>query len=366
MANNSTKFPLKHGDITPYIYTEFVSAIYLSIASPITVGANGLLLAAIWKDPLKCFRTPVTYFIIGLAMVDLLTGLAVEPFFAACYFQHFTKGIAYSGPECKEMSKIAGFISTIGLSTSFLIVLALSCSQFIAINIPHKYKVYITTKRVLFCVLTSVVYFTCFSLIQLSTNVPKALFYQIDLYLHATLIPILLLISHGFVLRSLLSYAKKSQNIGNNGKTKNGPKMNGYHVDKEEKTPALPKTKSVMKKSNAEKVRFNQRQLTIVTLMLSAVLLLCSLPHTIVFYLFLYKKIETFEQELAINMALRISDAILFLKVLLDPFIYCWRLPKYRMALKNTLLCLKRQKRGSETQEMTTEPKNETCTVNVK
>lgn len=363
MANNSTRIPPKPGDITPYIYTEFVSAIYLSIASPITVGANGLLLASIWKDPLKCFRTPVTYFIIGLAMVDLLTGLAVEPFFAACYFLHFTKGITYAGPECKEMSIIAGIISTIGLSTSFLIVLALSCSQFIAINIPHKYKVFITTKRVLFCVLTSVVYFTCFSLIQLSDNIPKAVFYQIDLYLHATLIPILLLISHAFVLRSLLSYAKKSQNIGNNGNTTNGPKMNGYH--KEEKMLVLPKKKTLVKKSNTEKVRFNQRQLTIVTLMLSAVLLLCSLPHTIVFYLFLYKKIETFEEDLAINIALRITDDILFLKVLLDPFIYCWRLPKYRMALKNTLLCLKRQKRGSETQEMV-EPKNETCSVNVK
>jgi hypothetical protein len=299
----------------------------------------------------------VTYFIIGLALVDLLTGLTVEPFFAACYYLHFFRGISSAGPECNLLSKIAGLVSTIGLSSSFLIVLALSCSQFIAINVPHRYKVLITTRRVLFCVTTSVIYFTCFSLIQLSENIPKQLFYQIDLYLHATLIPILLLISHAFVLRSYLRFAKKSENLGNKG-----PKQNVYHLDKDEKKPVIQINHSLKKKSK-EKSKVSQKQLTIVTLMLSAVLLLCSLPHTIVFYLFLYKKIETFEQELAINIALRISDDILFLKVLLDPFIYCWRLPKYRMALKNTLLCNKRQTRGSDTQELT-ELRNESCVSN--
>lgn len=353
MANNTS---VPHYDITNYLLTEFFSAIYLSLLSPVTVGANSLLLASIYKDPLKCFRTPVTYFIVGLSFVDLLTGLTVEPFFAVFYFTRYFNGIANTDTSIVILRNIAAFISTIGLSSSFLIVLALSCSQFIAINFPHKYKTLITTRRVVLCIVFSFLYFTAFSLINLSKYVSKAVFYQIDLYLHATLIPILLLVSHGFVLFSFYRHSKKSQ--------KNHSNKNDIKLETKENT-------SMLKSKSKGKTSKHQRQLTIVTLMLSAVLLLCSLPHIIVFYLFLYRysKPHSFEEEIAINIALRISDDVLFLKVLLDPFIYCWRLPKYRNALKRTLLCLGSKQRGTsntrdaETQEFTTDQKNDSRSV---
>lgn len=352
MANN-TSVPMV--DLSDYLLTEFISAIYLSLLAPVTVGANGLLLASIYKDPLKCFRTPVTYFIVGLAFVDLLTGLIVEPFFAVFYFSRYFHGIANIKPSIIMLNTIAAFVSTIGLSSSFLIVLALSCSQFIAINFPHQYKTLITKRRVLLCTICSFMYFTVFSLINLSKIVSRGIFYQIDLYLHATLIPLLLLVSHGVVLFSFYQHAKKSKNIGNK--------------DMKDSANHTESTNMIKKKSKGPSK--HQRQLTIVTLMLSAVLLLCSLPHIIVFYLFLYRynPPQSFKEEIAINIALRISDDVLFLKVLLDPFIYCWRLPKYRDALKRTLLCLGSKRKGTsitrdaDTQELTTDQKNESRSV---
>ena len=69
-------------DYRLYLYTQLATGICLMILSPVTVISNALLLFTIFKDPLKCFRTPATYFMVALAFVDLKTGLLVAPFFS--------------------------------------------------------------------------------------------------------------------------------------------------------------------------------------------------------------------------------------------------------------------------------------------
>ncbi len=75
-----------------FIKAAFGSAIFMFVALFVTILANGLILLAFCVDPLKIFRNPTTYYLIGLAIVDLLTALTVEPINATCvtllYFQH--------------------------------------------------------------------------------------------------------------------------------------------------------------------------------------------------------------------------------------------------------------------------------------
>ena len=52
----------------------------------------------------------------------------------------------------------------------------------------------------------------------------------------------------------------------------------------------------------------------------------------------------SFDFLLKISIALRVSDVILFFKVALDAYIYAWRHPKYRKALKDALLCFRLRK----------------------
>ena len=61
--------------------------------------------------------------------------------------------------------------------------------------------------------------------------------------------------------------------------------------------------------------------------------LFSALPHVIVLYVFLYTKQRDFTEEVIVNIALRISDILLFVKVAADPFLFAWRLPDYRDAL---------------------------------
>ena len=58
-----------------------VGALYLS-ASIVTVTFNGLLLYVMFKDPLKCFRRPLSVYMTRLAMTDFLFGSVLDPPFS--------------------------------------------------------------------------------------------------------------------------------------------------------------------------------------------------------------------------------------------------------------------------------------------
>ena len=62
-----------------YLGSHIASGVFLVVATLVTALGNGLLLLAIWKDPFKTFRTPNTFFVIGLAVADFLTGITACP-----------------------------------------------------------------------------------------------------------------------------------------------------------------------------------------------------------------------------------------------------------------------------------------------
>ena len=57
------------------------TSVIIAILLPIAVAGNGLILAAIWKNP--SLRTPSYIILAGLAFTDLCTGLVTQPFYIA-------------------------------------------------------------------------------------------------------------------------------------------------------------------------------------------------------------------------------------------------------------------------------------------
>ena len=141
-----------------YLYTQLATGISLLILSPITVISNLLLLLTIYKDPLKCFRTPASYLIIALGCVDFTTGLVIEPLFVAYRLASYLKWSLYPGRSYESLLRIGSSISTVGLNLSFLLVLALIWTQFLAITHPQRYRSAITTRRILVFVGVSTLY----------------------------------------------------------------------------------------------------------------------------------------------------------------------------------------------------------------
>ena len=294
-----------------YMKFELAEGICLSILSVLTVSANILLLMAIWKDPEKNFRSPTTYFLIGLGITDLFTGATTEPFFALFYITHFLRGDRSIPGLISRLYVVGQPISTVTISSSYLIVLFLSVSQYIAIKWPHKYKTLITRNRVIGSVLLSWLYFICFTLVLHFSGIDSSIFLKVDLAVHPVLISSVLFIT------LILLYRVFKRQVQQKGSRKS-------FLDSKRGTKA--KTQNL------------QRQFTIVTFYLAAILLISALPHIAIQFVWLYASLSM-EGSYYIFMALRIRDLLLFIKVALDAFIYAWRLPAYRQALKISLHC---------------------------
>ena len=309
----------------PFLVTQFATAICLATLSPVTIISNILLLLAIAKDPLKCFRTPVTYFIVALALADLMTGLFVEPFYVVFRLAQYSKWSLSPGERYQTFVEIGNTLSYIGLNTSFLLVLGLIWCQYIAITFPHYFRAAVTTRKVVACILFSWLYFTAFIILKFA-GVPSATLFKVDLHLHSTLITVLLIIGSVNLLRSLRAFAKASRRLAGErsvtNRSKRGKRTSGIY----------------------------EKQFTIVTLLLSVILVVCSLPHIIVIHIKYYSTQATLQEKLDLAIAVTIADEMMFLKVALDAFIYAWRLAKYRRSLRIVLTC-----RGSRITSSVTE-----------
>ena len=299
-------------ELRTYRHIELGSAIMLSILSPVTVISNALLLTAIYRDPLKCFRTPMTYFVAGLAVVYLLTGAIVEPLFAIYYYMDFTDFKTPPGGAYQLLHRIAGIISTVTITMSFFIVLALSVCQYIAVTYPHQFKEIISKNRVLGFLTVSCVYITTFCMLQF-TGIDHSTYLKLHLIIHPTLISVILVIVQIMLFTSFNRHLQHSNTL--------------------RKKSFL--NHSIQKRASYKK-RLSERQFTVMTLYLTAILLASASLHIIVLYIHLFKEPKSEVENINIHIGLRISDLMLFIKVAVDIFIYAWRLPSYRRALRCT------------------------------
>ena len=314
MNNNTLPSNSSSADLRFFLYTQLATGISLAVLSPITITSNVLLLLTIAKDPLKCFRAPATYFIVALALVDLATGLLVEPFLVMYRLASYMQWSTTPGEPYDSLRQLAMWISTVVLSTSFLFVLGLIWSQFLAITYPRHYHSVVTTRTIFWFVGLSFVYFTGFVLLQFA-GVSTFTLLQVNLHLHATPITILLIIGCGMLLKSFRRYVSASRQFVDASNQEDGEVI-----------------RTISK-------QINEREFTIVILLLSGILVLCTLPHVITFHVIFYKKQGTRQESLDLWAANTLADEMMFVKVALDAFIYAWRLTKYRKSLKLVITC---------------------------
>ena len=99
--------------------------------------ANLLLLHVIYRDPLKRFRNPPSYFIANFTIADLVSIIS-----GIC------DSIFYLHPE-KTSQEIAGCFAAVGLQSSFLIIMLFAIDRYAAIAHPYKYQNFMRKKIVL-------------------------------------------------------------------------------------------------------------------------------------------------------------------------------------------------------------------------
>lgn len=297
-----------------YARTELASGCILAILSPLTVTTNILLMTAIFKDPLKYFKKPTSHFVLGLSVADLLCGLLVEPFFAMYYFCRYFQADSEFQAISQTLFLIGSIISTASLNASFVMVLMLSVVQLIAIECPYRYKTWVKKKTVVSCVVITWVYFSIFSLLPV-LGVDQLLFFKINLTLHSTLVSLILALVQILMYRAF-SGRLKHHNIISRHQSSSANSQDSQPIAKKQ-----------------PRCRLFDRNFIVMTFYLAAILLFAAFPHIGVFYVFLYKETGSVDEEVSLNIFLRITDLLLFMKVAADAFIFAWRLPTYRKSL---------------------------------
>lgn len=298
----------------------FGSSIFIVIVSFITVVANSCLLLAFFVDPLKMFRNPTTYFLIGLAIADLLSALVQEPIYAACFMLlYFQSPSRKNCPPFMAFGK--QFVSTT-MTVSFIIVFSFTLTQYIVVSSPLKYARLVTKKKVLIGVATIYVYSSvlwCLPLMGLSLQHVE----MFDLIVHNYFLVVSTVVLY-ILLHRLM---KKKMAAGNS--------LQGQATSRED--------------SRHTQV---QRNFVRVNFMLLAVLTICAMPPAIMWTIVISLG-QTLNLSVNLLIGQLMSDNLFYLKSLLNPFIYAWRLMKYREAFYKSFYRKKTGKYSGETKSAT-------------
>ena len=294
-------------DLSIIIQASFVALCVLAVA---TVISNGVLLFTFYKDPLKCLRTPSAIFIAGLTSANFLTGLIVEPASVAFYMWD-------------DVNKFLRFIfacAFITTNASFLIMLALAVIQYLLIKCPHVYQKVVSPKSALVGVIVIWIYSIIFALLPEMFTVDSFAYILTDLTLHKTLLTIALVVLYIAIYYQFRKLAERHQNadMGENAE-REGPSVE----------PSEPE----------QQTRQAEKDFAHGTFILTVILIITVWP----FYITLAIVIFNFTWRAYIT--LMIAELFLLWKFALDPFVFAWRLRKFRkslvLAMQTTCWCPK-------------------------
>ena len=141
---------------------------------------NGVILIALYRNPLRCFRKAFSVFLAFIAAVDLFVGIVV------CSGGGVMRLLCAFGegsiPRDGDILVILGYI---GINSSILLVTAMSVDRFVSVVCPHFYLRKIKPRKLVLCNTIIVVFSSIFASLQL-TGISMDVYLLIDVHLHTT------------------------------------------------------------------------------------------------------------------------------------------------------------------------------------
>ena len=130
-------------------------AVLAIVMSPIIVFGNSLVVLSVWKDPLKkLWSSPSNRIILSMAIADLLVGLVACPLTSLWGLSIFQNNLIFGTLTLALFS----VLTNVSVGHVFL----LTIDRFFALVTPLQYRVKVTNKRVRIATVTCWVYFVLF------------------------------------------------------------------------------------------------------------------------------------------------------------------------------------------------------------
>lgn len=132
-------------DVMAPVTLSYLSAIMGAIYCPITTIGNGLVIVSILVDPFRELRTQFNFFVVNLAVADLIIGAIIDPFTSWAHFQEAAR--------VEVRKEYPGFVSFChytyfaSVTASLLNLSALSIDRVIAVRFPLRYRCQVSFVR---------------------------------------------------------------------------------------------------------------------------------------------------------------------------------------------------------------------------
>ena len=299
--------------------TYFLSQIILSviIGAP-TVLSNVVLLISIYRNPDRnqLNQSPATLLVVNLSVCDLLLGITV-----ACGSLYYNISL-FNGTKRENVNHNAIGILTsvvvtvIATAVSTVTIAAMSLDRFIAVSSPLRYRARVTKANVKVFLVVCWVYALLFSCLGL--GVSRTVFTLLYCHLHVSFPLIILPVVYWKTYRALRSHNNRVGSLADGRQT-----MDFVHRNRE-------------------------RKMISAFLLVLVLFYVTFLPHFIALNMMVFEpsflKLESFT---FFHIA---SNKFVLLNSSLNPFIYAWRIPKYKRAFKAVFCGCGSRNRSTDTE----------------
>ena len=264
------------------------------ILALVIVTANFALLFTTYKDPRKSLRSAPCLLIANLSASDLLLGF-FNVFLVAVRDVYRYKQVHMPSAGVFRAIMYTVFTTTLFVSSNSIIAMSITC--YVAINKPMDYKNIITKRRIkiYIAVLWVISIATC---ILPVTSVSEKTYTMIYLHTHASLPAILLTVIYVKVFRALARRTRELQ-------------ASDYN-------------------SIANNALQRERNMAFVIIIILSLYYISYVPQYITLHLLYFCK--SCEESLSFHKIDVALSRFLYINSAINPFVYAWRVPKYRQA----------------------------------
>lgn len=272
-----------------------LSAVGFILATAIIVG-NSFLLFTTYKNPRRSLRSPPSFLIANLGASDLFLGIFTAFLVALRDAYRYEK---LHMPYVSVFRAIMYTVLTTTLFVSCYTMIAMSTACYVAIDKPMDYKNIITKGRVkiFILVLWIISMSTC---VLPATSIPEKTYTMIYLHTHASLPAILLTVIYVNVFRSL---AKRKRELQLHG---------------------------VVSADNSAYLLERERKMSVTIITILAIFYLSYMPQYVTLHLLHF--CSSCQQSVTFHKIDVVFSRFLFINSAINPFIYAWKLPRYRRA----------------------------------